>query len=113
MVTRPATMCNSWKTVAGMFNVLTAWIDTRREVRRRWQVDARRLIGTDERGAYYAAQRLAARHRVRRDSAILALGEGRLRGRSAFSCCGNAPRYRRGLIDEESQRFHAASNPDV
>lgn len=52
-----------------MFGVVSGWIYRRREIRRRWQSDARRLIHEDERGAYYAAQRLAARSRVQRDRA--------------------------------------------
>ncbi|MEO3434472.1 hypothetical protein [Inquilinus sp. CAU 1745] len=40
------------------------WIDRRRAIRRRWQRDARSLIAQDERGAYCAAQRLAARSRA-------------------------------------------------
>lgn len=46
-----------------MFHVLTDWIEKRRAIRRRWQADARALLSTDEPGAYYAAQRLAARNR--------------------------------------------------
>ena len=53
----------------GMFSVIFGWVERRREIRRRWQSDARRLIHEDERGAYYAAQRLAARSRAQRDRA--------------------------------------------
>lgn len=53
----------------GMFNVIFGWIERRREIRRRWQSDGRRLINEDERGAYYAEQRLAARCRAQHDRA--------------------------------------------
>lgn len=43
------------------------WVDDRRDIRRRWQSDARALLSQDERGAYYAAQRLAARSRATGD----------------------------------------------
>lgn len=52
-----------------MFSVLTDWIEKRRAIRRRWQADARVLLEKDELGAYYAAQRLAARSRSRGDQA--------------------------------------------
>lgn len=39
-------------------------VDRRRAIRHRWQRDARSLIAQIERGAYYAAQRLAARSRA-------------------------------------------------
>lgn len=47
-----------------MIGMLKSWLERRRAVRRRWQVDARRLVREDERGAYYQAQRLAARARA-------------------------------------------------
>jgi len=47
-----------------MLGALRRWIERRRQVRRRWQADARRLIRHDEPGAYYEAQRLAARARA-------------------------------------------------
>ena len=47
-----------------MFSALTRWLERRREIRARWQADARSLILNDERGAYYQAQRMAARSRV-------------------------------------------------
>ena len=46
-----------------MFQFLANCIEKRRNIRRRWQADARTLILNDERNAYYAAQRLAARNR--------------------------------------------------
>lgn len=45
------------------------WLKRRREIRRRWQVDARRLVQFEEAGAYYEAQRRAARARARADRA--------------------------------------------
>lgn len=50
-----------------MIASLTAWIERRRAIRRRWKTDARKLVLKDERHAYYAAQRLAARSRARGD----------------------------------------------
>ncbi|MEO4002123.1 hypothetical protein [Mesorhizobium sp. CAU 1732] len=44
-----------------MFAILNSWLQRRRAIRWRWQADARRLVREDERGAYYEAQRLAAR----------------------------------------------------
>jgi hypothetical protein len=41
-----------------------AWIARRRDIRRRWQEDARRLVAQNEAGAYYEAQRRAARARA-------------------------------------------------
>jgi len=47
-----------------VFDTLRIWLERRRAIRRRWQADARRLVREDERGAYYEAQRLAARARA-------------------------------------------------
>lgn len=47
-----------------MIGVLKSWLERRRAVRRRWRADARRLVQEDERGAYYEAQRRAARARA-------------------------------------------------
>ncbi len=47
-----------------MFRALKSWLERRRAIRRRWQADARRLVRDDEPGAYYQAQRLAARARA-------------------------------------------------
>lgn len=47
-----------------MLAALRRWMENRRQIRRRWQADARRLIEHDEPGAYYEAQRLAARSRA-------------------------------------------------
>ena len=47
-----------------MFRRLAAWIDKRRQIRQRWQQDARAMIATHGHHAYYAAQRLAARSRA-------------------------------------------------
>ncbi|EBX4816763.1 hypothetical protein BZU93_25900 [Salmonella enterica subsp. enterica] len=43
-------------------------MDERRAIRKRWQADARELIGQDEPSAYYSAQRLAARARAHSDN---------------------------------------------
>lgn len=50
-----------------MIDAVRRWIEHRRTVRLLWQADARRLIQQDEDGAYYMAQRLAARARAARD----------------------------------------------
>jgi hypothetical protein len=47
-----------------VLHAFKGWIDRRREIRRRWQVDARRLVVQDPTGAYYEAQRRAARARA-------------------------------------------------
>lgn len=47
-----------------VLGALRHWIERRRQVRRGWQADARRLVWHDEPGAYYEAQRLAARARA-------------------------------------------------
>lgn len=39
-------------------------MENRRQIRRSWQADARRLMECDEPSAYYEAQRLAARSRA-------------------------------------------------
>lgn len=50
-----------------MFQTIAKWLEERRNIRRRWQADASMLILGDEHGAYYAAQRLAARSRAAGD----------------------------------------------
>jgi hypothetical protein len=47
-----------------VIGLLRQWIEHRRTIRRRWQADARRLAATDPVGAYYDAQRRAARSRA-------------------------------------------------
>ncbi|WP_454919022.1 hypothetical protein [Xanthobacter sediminis] len=47
-----------------MLSALRRWMEGRRQIRRTWQADARRLMQHDEFGAYYEAQRLAARARA-------------------------------------------------
>lgn len=47
-----------------MFRRLVAWIEKRRQIRQRWQQDARAMIAAHGRHAYYEAQRLAARSRA-------------------------------------------------
>lgn len=47
-----------------MNGFLRQWIEHRRAIRRRWRADARRLAATDPVGAYYEAQRRAARSRA-------------------------------------------------
>jgi hypothetical protein len=109
-----ATMCGNGKNGAGMFNILTAWIDGRRAVRRRWQTDARSLIGTDERGAYYAAQRFAAHNRVRGDRAEFWHWAKVASEVARLSPVAEMDRnVVESIIDEESRRFHARHNPDV
>lgn len=48
---------------------LKHWIEKRRQIRRQWQVDARRLAAECGAGAYYEAQRLAAGARFSGDRA--------------------------------------------
>ncbi|WP_119258576.1 hypothetical protein [Shinella zoogloeoides] len=48
-----------------MIELLWQWIEHRREIRRRWQEDARQLAAVDPVNAYYEAQRRAARSRTR------------------------------------------------
>lgn len=52
-----------------MLTAIGRWIERRRTIRRRWQVDARALVAADEVNAYYEAQRRATRAKVRRDRA--------------------------------------------
>lgn len=47
-----------------MIGPFRRWIEKRRSIRRLWQADAKELIRRDERNAFYAAQRLAARARA-------------------------------------------------
>jgi len=50
-----------------MFDLFSNWIEKRRQIRQRWQQDARTLIEKHGRQAYYEAQRLAARSRAQGD----------------------------------------------
>ncbi len=50
-----------------MVSSFKRWIERRRALRLLWQEDAKVLIKQDERNAFYAAQRLAARSRARGD----------------------------------------------
>lgn len=50
-----------------MLTGLKHWFRHRREIRQRWQDAARRLVQFEEAGAYYEAQRRAARARARAD----------------------------------------------
>ena len=52
-----------------MLAAIGVWIERRRAIRRRWQVDARALVATDEVNANYEAQRRATRARRRGDRA--------------------------------------------
>lgn len=52
-----------------MIGLLRQWIEHRRELRRRWQEDAKRLAAADPFNAYYEAQRRAARSRARGNAA--------------------------------------------
>lgn len=47
-----------------MLSALRRWLRRRQQIRRRWQADARVLVDRDAVGAYYEAQRLAARART-------------------------------------------------
>ncbi|OYU86396.1 MAG: hypothetical protein CFE29_28570 [Bradyrhizobiaceae bacterium PARB1] len=47
-----------------MLRAFNRWLNRRREIRRRWQTDARLLLTRDAPGAYYEAQRRAARARA-------------------------------------------------
>lgn len=50
-----------------MFDLFSNWIEKRRQIRQRWQQDARTLIEKHGRQAYYEAQRLVARSRAHGD----------------------------------------------
>lgn len=50
-----------------MYRALTDWIEKRKQIRLRWQQDARAIIDSHGRHAYYEAQRLAARSRAQRN----------------------------------------------
>ncbi len=50
-----------------MIAAITRWLDRRREIRRRWQSDARMLAADQPRTAYYEAQRRAAYARTQQD----------------------------------------------
>lgn len=52
-----------------MFGAVSRWIDYRRQLRHRWQDDARRLLVAEETSAYYEAQRRATRARMHGDKA--------------------------------------------
>jgi len=52
-----------------MLVAIGRWVERRRMIRNRWQADARALIAADTAGAYYDAQRRAARARVCGDRA--------------------------------------------
>ncbi|MCJ7997500.1 hypothetical protein J5N58_23560 [Rhizobium cremeum] len=52
-----------------MIGLLGQWIEHRRELRRRWQEDAKRLAAADPVNAYYEAQRRAARSRAQGNAA--------------------------------------------
>lgn len=54
-----------------MLRAISAWVERRRAVRRRWQGDARRLVRLHGPTAYYEAQRLAARSRAIEDGQFL------------------------------------------
>lgn len=47
-----------------MLRAILAWVERRREIRRRWREDARHLVRRHGPTAYYEAQRLAARSRA-------------------------------------------------
>jgi hypothetical protein len=48
-----------------MIEFIKQWIEFRRALRRRWQMDARLLVEADPIGAYYEAQRRALSCRAR------------------------------------------------
>lgn len=50
-----------------LFRALSDWIDRRRQIRLRWQHDARTLLHSYDRHAYYEAQRRAAHARTQHD----------------------------------------------
>lgn len=52
-----------------MYGKIACWIAYRRDLRRRWRDDARRLLLAEEADANYEAERRAARSRVRREQA--------------------------------------------
>ena len=54
-----------------MLKAILAWVEGRREIRRRWREDARHLVRLHGPTAYYEAQRLAARAREIEDGQFL------------------------------------------
>ena len=54
-----------------MLKAIFAWVEGRREIRRRWREDARPLVRLHGPTAYYDAQRLAARSRAIEDGQFL------------------------------------------
>lgn len=50
-----------------MLRFLVGWVEKRRQIRRRWQQDARVMIEQHGRRAYYEAQRLVAHSRAQAD----------------------------------------------
>lgn len=52
-----------------MLRFLTDWIEKRREIRLRWQRDARAVLHSHGHHAYYEAQRRASRARALQDRA--------------------------------------------
>lgn len=50
-----------------MFRLVQNWVQRRKQIRRRWQSDARMLVADQPRTSYYEAQRRAAAARQRQD----------------------------------------------
>ncbi len=86
-----------------IIRALFRWLERRRAIRRQWQADARRLIDDDEPGAYYFAQRSAARSRIAGDRAGFwhwAKVASEIARRSAIAEMDRAVVQR--IVDEES-----------
>lgn len=86
---------------------------SRRQIRRRWRTDARRLVQHNEPGAYYDAQRLAARGRASGQA-----GEFVHWAKVAAEVARISPRARmdiavvQAIVDDEMRRGTAFHNQD-
>lgn len=96
-----------------MLTALRQWIENRRRIRRRWQMDAGRLIQNGELDAYYEAQRLAARARATGQG-----GEFIHWAKVAAEVARISPHARmdlavvRVIVDDEARRTSASSRDD-
>jgi hypothetical protein len=96
-----------------MLTALRQWIENRRRIRRRWQMDAGRLIQNGELDAYYEAQRLATRARATGQG-----GEFIHWAKVAAEVARISPHARmdlavvRVIVDDEARRTSASSRDD-
>lgn len=97
-----------------MLGALRQWMESRKQIRRRWQADARRLVQHDEPGAYYEAQRLTARARASGQA-----GEFIHWAKVAAEVARISPHAQmdltvvQSIVDDETRRGMASHNQDV